>query len=186
MKPYGLLASANRSRLKSAGEKDSKSAELSSNMPIQCPWCKKVFWKQYLPKHFSQKHANLTMSRPRPPLLSRVSQCSFTKEIMSRVSSRIWDEPRRWLSSVSTMTRTHMRCTSVRRTRQLCSIHFECGVVVRVSAECNALQYTATRLQLAQHLARQLNGRVEHSELQPCCSVLRRDALDSWTVVADV
>jgi len=107
MKPYGFLASANKSRLKSVRWKDSKSAEPSSNVPIQCPGCKKVFWKQYLHKHFSQKHANLTMSRPRPPLLSQVSQCTCIKEIMSRVSSRIWDEPRRWLSSVSTMTRTH-------------------------------------------------------------------------------
>jgi len=43
MKPYGFLASANKSRLKSVRWKDSKSAEPSSNVPIQCPGCKKVF-----------------------------------------------------------------------------------------------------------------------------------------------
>jgi len=61
-KPYWSLVSANKSRWKSRGWKDFRTPEPSSNVPIRCPGCKEVFWKRYLHKDFSPKHANLTMT----------------------------------------------------------------------------------------------------------------------------
>ena len=56
-KPYGSLASVNKSRWMSANWKESKPPEPSSNVAIQCSGCKELFWKRYLHKHISQNHA---------------------------------------------------------------------------------------------------------------------------------
>jgi len=102
-KPCGYLASANKSRWKSRGWKKSLLPEPSCNVMIRClsPGCKEVFWKRYLYKHISQKHANLKMI---PTIVSRM-QCTRIKEIMSRVYLTIREK--RWLLSVKIMTRTH-------------------------------------------------------------------------------
>jgi len=62
MKPYGCWVSANKCRWKSANWTDSKPPEPSSNVAVQCPGCKEVFWKRYSYKHISQNHANFMMT----------------------------------------------------------------------------------------------------------------------------
>jgi len=64
--PYGSSGVASKSRWKSRSWtkewKDNKVPEPSSNIPMRCPFhgCIEVFWKQYLRKHFQEKHVNST------------------------------------------------------------------------------------------------------------------------------
>ena len=69
-KPYGSWVSTNKYRWKSANWKYSKPLEPSSNVAVQCPGCKEVFWKRHLYKHISQNHAHFLMT---PAIFSSIS-----------------------------------------------------------------------------------------------------------------
>ena len=103
MKPYGSLASANKSRWKPTGWKDSKLLEpsLNVNMSYNVLCVKRCVGNGLYTNSFPKN-----MPIWRGPLLPfQVGQCSRMKGMMSRVSSRILDEC--WLPIISIMTRTH-------------------------------------------------------------------------------
>jgi len=93
-KPCGYLASANKSRWKSRGWKKSQLPEPTCNVMIRClsPGCKEVFWKRYLYKHISQKHANLKMI---PTIVSSIAMYPHKRDYVKS----LFDNPGKALTS---------------------------------------------------------------------------------------